>query len=189
MPALRNAKHERLAQARFAGKNLTDAWEAASGKRSSAYASSVCKRPDVAARLAELEAGREAMRRKALAEAAAGFAATAHRVIGELARIAFANLTDFVKIGPDGEPRPDFSTLTTDQGAALQILVVEETKGGGRGAREIRTVKLKLRDKRLALIALGNHLGLFGPPGSFGEAGAPEEPRPVAKERLPAMEE
>jgi phage terminase small subunit len=183
MPALRNSRHERLAQERALGRTLTDAWEVASGKRNVASASGVGRRPDVAARIAELRAEQEAMRRKAIAEAAARFEVTAERVIGELAKIAFANLTDFVKIGQDGKPRTDFSTLTFDQGAALQILTVEETKGGGRGLREIRRVKFKLGDKRLALIALGNHLGLFG------QAAAPAHAFPVLRDRIASQQE
>jgi phage terminase small subunit len=184
MPALENAKHERLAQERAVGKSLTDAWEIASGRRNIGYASRVGKRPDVAARITELRARREAMQKKAFAEEAVRFKVTAERVIAELARIAFANLMDFVKIGPDGDPRPDFSTLGFDQGAALQMLTIREGKAKGRNGREMREVKFKLGDKRLALIALGNHLGLFA-----SEPAAPANLHPVLKDRLVSREE
>jgi hypothetical protein len=88
-----------------------------------------------------------------------------------------------VKIGPDGHPRPDISTLSFDQGAALQALTIEEARAGRRGGRDVRKVKFKLGDKRLALVALGNHLGLFREPG----VEAP--PQNVARPRPPSMEE
>jgi phage terminase small subunit len=186
MSALTNVRHERLAQERALGKSLTEAWEIASGRRSIGYASRLAKRPEVAARIAELEAGHQAMQQEAFAQAAARYEVTAERVIGELARIAFANLTDFVKVGPDGNPRPDFSTLTFEQGAALQALKIRRVKPGRGGAREVFEVTFKLADKRLALVALGQHLGLFA-----GERApyAPASPPLLTLERMPTVEE
>ncbi len=189
MPALRNARHERFAQGWLEGKTLTQAWENVSGKRSLGYASRLGKRPEVRARLQELRAEREAAQQKALAAAAARFQVTAERVIGELARIAFANLTDFVKIGPDGNPRPDFATLSFDQGAALQVLTVKEAKTRRKGESEVREVTFKLGDKRLALVALARHLRLFGTAGEIGEAGPAERKLDIVRERPLTMAE
>jgi hypothetical protein len=55
MPALTNARHERFAKERALGNTLTDAWESAAGRRSTAYAFRVGKRPEVAARIGELQ--------------------------------------------------------------------------------------------------------------------------------------
>ena len=164
MGALVNARHERLAQERAQGKSLTEAWLIATGRRSTGYASRLGLRPEIAARIAEIKAEHEAARRKALVEAAARFEVTAERVVAELARIAFANFTDFVTIGDDGVPRPDFAKVGFDEGAALQVLVLEE-KLDRRTGLETRKVKVRLGDKRLALVALGNYLGLFGEAG------------------------
>jgi len=39
-------------------------------------------------------------------------------VIGELRKIGFANMLDYMKSTPKGDPYLDFSALTRDQGAA-----------------------------------------------------------------------
>jgi phage terminase small subunit len=124
------------------------------------------------------------MQNEAFAEAAARYEVTAERVICELARIAFANLTDFVKAGPDGNPRPDFSTLTFEQGAALQALKIRHVKPGCTRAREVFEVTFKLADKRLALVALGQYLGLFA-----GEPALQVNVQNVLTDRLATPEE
>ena len=121
MPPLNHVRHERFAQEVALGKTGAAAWQIASGKRSVAYASAVGRRSDVSARLAELKAEQQALHKKAALDAAARFEVTIERIAGELARIAFANLADYVKFGPDGVPRTDFSKLTFDQSAASYI--------------------------------------------------------------------
>ncbi len=167
MPALRNKRHERFLQQWLGGKTRADAWTSVTGRRSSDYASRVGNRPEVLARMAALKAEQEETQRKAVAAAAARFEVTAERVIRDLARIAFANLMDFVKIGPDGKPRPDYPAISFDQGAALERLTVKEatTKAESDDGTVLREVTLKLRDKRLALVALARHLGLFDKAG------------------------
>lgn len=84
------------------------------------------------------------------------------RIIAELARLGFANMQDYMRAGPDGDPYLDFSALTPDQAAALAEVTVEDFKDGrGEDARDVRRVKFKLYDKRAALVDLGRHLGLF----------------------------
>lgn len=87
---------------------------------------------------------------------------TAERVVEELAKIGFANMADYMKVGEDGDPYLDFSGLTRDQAAALSEVTVDDFKDGrGEDAREVRRVKFKLHDKRAALVDLGKHLGMF----------------------------
>jgi phage terminase small subunit len=87
---------------------------------------------------------------------------TAERVVAELAKIGFANMADYMKAGPDGDPYLDFSAISRDQAAALVEVTVEDFKDGrGEDARDVRRVKFKLADKRAALVDLGKHLGLF----------------------------
>ena len=87
---------------------------------------------------------------------------TAERVVMELAKIGFANMQDYMRAGPQGDPYLDFSGLTRDQAAALAEVTVEDFKGGrGEDARDVRRVKFKLHDKRAALVDLGKHLGIF----------------------------
>jgi phage terminase small subunit len=87
---------------------------------------------------------------------------TAERVLRELALIGFANIENYVRIGPEGDPYIDFSGLTTEQAAAIVEMTVEDFKDGrGEDARDVRRVKFKLADKRAALVDLGRHLMLF----------------------------
>lgn len=98
----------------------------------------------------------------ARAERAKRLEISADRVLEELALIGFANMGDYMRAGPDGDPFLDFSALTRDQAAALAEVTVEDFKDGrGDDARDVRRIKFKLADKRAALVDLGKHLKLF----------------------------
>lgn len=178
MPVLKNDKHEAFAQALASGSNATAAHKAAgfSGKRSAA--SSLKHRSDILERFRELVETKSTIVAKAEERAIERFiekrAITKEAVLGELAKIGFANMADYMKVGADGDPYLDFSAITRDQAAALCELTVEDFKDGrGEEAREVRRVKFKLADKKGALVDLGKHLGLFierhehGSPGDF----------------------
>lgn len=108
-------------------------------------------RPHVAAAIAARQA-----------QIAKKFEITQEMVIAELALIGFANMSDYMRPGKDGDPYLDFSGLTREQAAALAEVTVEDFKDGrGEDARDVRRVKFKLADKRAALVDLGKHLGLF----------------------------
>jgi phage terminase small subunit len=104
-----------------------------------------------------------------IAEAiAAGRAALTERaeltqdmVVDELRKLAFSNMMDFMRVTSAGEPYIDVSLLTRDQAAALQEFAVEDyTEGRGEDAREVKRVRIKLADKRAALVDLSRHLGM-----------------------------
>jgi phage terminase small subunit len=84
-------------------------------------------------------------------------------VLTELAKLAFANMADYIEIGADGQPRLDLSALTRDQAAAIHEVVVEtRTEERHLGPPVIITkTRFKLADKRGPLVDLGRHLGLF----------------------------
>jgi phage terminase small subunit len=87
---------------------------------------------------------------------------TSDRVLLELAKIGFANMADYMRVGEHGDPVLDFSNLTRDQAAALIEVTVEDfLDGRGEDAREVRRVKFKLADKKGALVDIGKHLGMF----------------------------
>jgi phage terminase small subunit len=86
---------------------------------------------------------------------------TAEMVRAEMAKLAFANMQDFMKVGPDGAPVTDFSSLTRDQAAALQSITVEEFTDGRSDKREVRRVKFTLADKAKNLEMLGKHFNMF----------------------------
>lgn len=103
---------------------------------------------------------------------------TQDMVVNELAKIGFANIGDFVRVTSKGDPFIDLSGMTRDQSAALSEVTVEDfTDGRGEDARDVRRVKVKLCDKKGALVDLGKHLGMFR-----GDANDSDEPMPIKVE-------
>lgn len=89
---------------------------------------------------------------------------TAERVLGEISRLAFSNMGDFVQPSPDGSQLvPDFSNVTHYQMAAIQEVRVDESAGGaGDGKRErIQRTTFKLAPKTAALELLARNLKLL----------------------------
>jgi phage terminase small subunit len=84
---------------------------------------------------------------------------TPQRIADELARIAFANMQDFMTLSADGAPVTYFEGLTRDRAAAVKEVTVEEFTDGQ--SREVRRVKIKLADKLNALMLLAKFLGMF----------------------------
>ncbi len=77
-----------------------------------------------------------------------------------MGRIGFANMGDYMRVGPSGDPVLDFSKLTRERAAALTEVTVDDyLEGRGETAREVRKVKFKLGDKRAALMDIAK---LFG---------------------------
>lgn len=155
MPPLDNAKHEAFARAIVEGKNNREAYRAAGYKGNDAAvdasASRLLSDAKVSARVKELQ------------ETAADASVMAAReVLQELTKLARANMADYMRVGPDGDPVLDFGALNRDQAAALVEVTVEDfTDGRGDDARDVRRVKFKLADKRAALVDLGRHHKLF----------------------------
>ena len=91
---------------------------------------------------------------------------TAERVLAEIAKCAFINMGDFLRIDPaSGRAFIDLSRATPEQLAALCAFEQEEwveRVGEGRGNfKAVRKIRLKLTDKLGALEKLGKHLKLF----------------------------
>lgn len=109
------------------------------------------KHPGVASKLAQLidERGKRTQ-------------VTADAVISEIAKVAFSNSLDYIKVGDDGLPYVDLTTLTRDQAAAILSAEVHEYKEGrGEDARLILATKIKFHPKLQALEMLAKHFGLF----------------------------
>jgi len=86
---------------------------------------------------------------------------TAERVVAEYAKLAFANMADYVNVH-EGDPFTDLTGCDRDKFAAISELTSETyTDGRGEDARDVKKVKLKLHDKKAALDSLGRHLGMF----------------------------
>jgi phage terminase small subunit len=151
MPILENPRHERFAQLLAEGKTADEAYEGAGYKPNAGNACRLKGNDKVSERVGEI-----------LGKAAANVGVTVERVLSELALLGFANMQDYMKAGPDGDPYLDFSGLTREQAAALVEVTVEDFKDGrGEDARDVRRVKFKLADKKAALVDIGKHLGMF----------------------------
>jgi phage terminase small subunit len=104
---------------------------------------------------------------------------TVERVLGELSKLAFANMADCTKAQADGSAYVDLSNLTREQWAAVQEITSEvfvdhyEGESEERQPVHVKRTKFKLADKRGSLELLGKYLKLFG-----GDAG-PEHEFPV----------
>jgi phage terminase small subunit len=81
---------------------------------------------------------------------------TAENVLSELAKIGFANMADFYRRDEHGNLVVDVDTLTDPVKAAAVVQMDVQTSADG-----TQMIKLKLGDKKGALIELGKHLGLF----------------------------
>lgn len=150
MKPLKNARHEAFACAIVKGKAAGAAYVAAGYSKNGAdqSASALLRNPNVAARIAELKA-----------KAATGSVATAQQVLEELTKIGLANMQDFV--GAQGQLL-GVDQLTREHAAAIQEYTVDTyVEGHGEDAQPVKKTKLKLADKRAALVDLGRHHKLF----------------------------
>lgn len=95
-----------------------------------------------------------ALRQVALADANA---VTPTRVIEELAHVGFADMTHYMRWGPDGVRLHASDTLTPAQCRAVAEVSETTTEYGG-------TIRLKLHNKLTALEKLGERLGLWKTP-------------------------
>ncbi len=87
-------------------------------------------------------------------------------LVRELAYMAKANMADYVRITPEGEPYVDLSEVTYEMMSAIKTVTVEDIKDGrGPDAREIRKVKFDLHDKQAAIDKLMRKHGAYAPVG------------------------
>ena len=164
MPSLSNPKYEAFAQAFVRGETAGNRGRSylAAGyrcddKSAKENGSKLAKDPRVMRRIAELEQEKHAMEEQATERATARLSITREAVLAELAKIAFANMLDYLRPGADGYFDVDLARIDRDMGAAIREVVVTPA----RGADEKPRARIKLADKRAALFDLGRHFGLF----------------------------
>ena len=175
MPALENPRYERFAQliargAKDQGRAYVEAGFKASLKTdykgttvATRAASRLLRNVKVQSRIRELQAAVQKQLHFDQID-----------VLRELAKIGFANIGDYAVVGKDGLPRIDMSNTTRDQMAALTEITNEVTKEAryneetGEELPEIRKVRIKLADKRAALVDLARHFGAFNADRSGG---------------------
>lgn len=99
----------------------------------------------------------------ALARRRAKYDITADRVLSEVAKLAFANMADYISIGEDGQAYVDLSKCTPEQLAAISEIKVDESAGGsGDGRRErVQRTTFKLCDKTANLTLLMRNMKLL----------------------------
>jgi hypothetical protein len=176
MPILRHVRHERFCQefvsGAFAG-NAARAYGAAGYKKvaDNQHASRLRKRPEVAARIAELLDQRAAVERESAAQATAQAVTkrviTKEAVIDELACMAFANITDYLKFPDGGGVEIDLAALKQDRSRAIvQFMIFRDRDPAKPGFR------IKLANKTDAIERLVRYLGLFATPGDGKSADA-----------------
>ena len=95
---------------------------------------------------------------------------TAERVLGEVAKIAFANIDDIVDIQDDGTPIINFRKTDREARSSISELTSETymdcasvtvDADGNEEPREVKKVKVKFYDKLNALTVLARHLNLL----------------------------
>jgi phage terminase small subunit len=118
--------------------------------------------------VAELRAARAEVQARVKRQVIDRLTISKETVIMELGKIGFANMEDFTKLNAEGDVAIDLSKAGSFQMAAIQELTVDEyLEGRGKDARTVRRTKIKLYDKRAALVEIGRELGLFGPTRRF----------------------
>jgi phage terminase small subunit len=110
-----------------------------------------------------------------VAARAARLGITPERVLEEYARIAFADLRQFIEWGADGRlVIKDSVSLTAAEAAAVAEIVAGATGG----------TRVKLYDKKAALDAIARHLGMFPAAPRRREGDASPDPAEDAREVL-----
>ena len=151
MPVLKKAKHERFAQELAKGKSADQAYKSAGFKPHRGNAARLSANESVRSRVEEIQG-----------KAAAAVGVTIEQVVAELAKIGFSNIADFVDVS-GATPTIHLADVPADKLAALSEITTETVfERAGKGApTEVRRVKIKLWDKRAALVDLGRYLGMF----------------------------
>ena len=109
-------------------------------------------KPDIVERIAERQ--KERAERMQISQ---------DKVLSELSKLGFSNMLDYTREAGEGFLAVDVSEITRDQAAAIQEITVDHIrkKPGDDDDPGVDRVKLKLCDKRAALVDIGKHLGMF----------------------------
>ncbi len=139
MPPLVNPKHEFFAHEIASGKPQVEAYILAGYAEDHGNASNLAGRPEVAQRVQEITSVLASRR-----------SISADRVLAELARLGFADITQALSVKRGKVTVKDTDTLPADLRAAISE--ISQSRDG---------VKVKFHDKVAALDKLGKHLGLW----------------------------
>lgn len=141
-------------QQRFVDEYLVDLNGAAAARRAGYSEASAASRASRLLKQAEVADAIE----NAKAERSARTKLSGDRVLEELARIGFCDVRRL--FAPDGRVLP-LTSLDDDIAACVSSLEVNEKPPRAGAEKGERIYKVRLWDKRLALVDLAKHLGLF----------------------------
>lgn len=173
MPVLKNARHEAFAQELAKGKTADEAYRIAGFKPNRGNAATLKQKQSISKRVSELLEWEQTVERKATEKAIDKLAITKERVLAELAKIGFSDIRKAIKWqgslvteedNPDGGDVLVIKNVVTnnvqlvssdeiDDDTAAAIAEISQNSTGG--------IKLKLHDKKAALVDIGKHLGMF----------------------------
>lgn len=151
------------------GRNAAEAYRKVYKSKASATvvavnACKLLKNANIALIVAEAEKRAEAATQRALDR----YEVTAERIVAGLARLGFYDARDIFTWSEHGVRLKPSHEISDDAAAAITEISETITKDGG-------TIKVKLADKRAALVDLGRHKGIFvdkvenGKPGDFSD--------------------
>ena len=153
-------KQERFSQAYVETGNASEAYRKAYDCKDmrpeaiNVEASRLQNTPKVALRIEQLRA--DALKRHQV---------TVDRIVAEYSKLAFANMSHYMRVNANGLAEVDLSDIDEDRAAAIQEIKVERVRRPGREDSEMQAyverVTFKLADKRLALDSLSKCLGMF----------------------------
>ena len=165
MLALRNARWELFAQEIANGVRANEAYVTAGFEPNSGNARRLRGTEAVAKRIEALLIERDQMARQATEKAIEALALTKERVLSELAKIAFANVTDAVKWGA-ALALKDSETGEAQIAQGVELIESADLPPNVTAAiSEVRKTKegisIKFHDKLGALEKIGKELGMF----------------------------
>jgi phage terminase small subunit len=165
MPTLKNARHERFAQELAGGKSASEAYAIAGYSPNRRNASVLRQRQDISHRIGELLEARDRMASQASQKAADALGVTKERVMAELAKVAFADISAAVKWGA-ALALKDSETGEVQIAQGVELIASADLPPNVSAAiSEVRKTKegisIKFHDKLGALEKLGKELGMF----------------------------
>lgn len=145
-----NRRQELFANFLARGLSHYKAYKEAGYRPNSKSASQLAQNPLIVARVQELKDAVVAQTTLSI-----------QKVLGELEKLGFSNMLDYVKIDQDdGSVEVDLRNVTREQAAAIGEITTDVTTNPRTG-EVTKRVKFKLLDKKGALLDLGRYLGMF----------------------------
>jgi phage terminase small subunit len=164
---LQNVRWEKFCQAYVRGPaagNATASYVAAGFAEEATQASmraASCRllnKPIIRTRISELQADVIQVEERAVAAAADRLSLSKQLVLGQIARLGFANVLDYVRRDDDGNVVIDLGAVKRDEAAGIVELSMTER---GEGPDRVSRMRIRLCDRHAPLVSLGKHFGLF----------------------------